>query len=265
MAGAEDVRGRAAPASAPSAANAARDLQNLPANVATPTFLAERAARDRRRVRGARGRGARPRRDRRATGWARFAAVAQGSVTEPRLIVLRYRPPGAAGPHLGLRRQGRDVRHRRDLDQARGQDAGDEVRHVGRGRRDRGDGGDRQARAAGHRSPRSCPPPRTCRAAAPIKPGDIVTAHERQDDRGEQHRRRGPPDPRRRARLRGRAGRRADRGPGHAHRRDPVRARPHLRRAVVERRRLVRRRSRAPATPPASWAGGCRCTPSTSS
>ena len=30
-----------------------------------------------------------------------FAAVAQGSVAEPRLIVLRYRPPGAAGPHLG--------------------------------------------------------------------------------------------------------------------------------------------------------------------
>jgi leucyl aminopeptidase len=27
--------------------------------------------------------------------------VAQGSLAEPRLIVLRYRPPGAAGPHLG--------------------------------------------------------------------------------------------------------------------------------------------------------------------
>jgi leucyl aminopeptidase len=30
-----------------------------------------------------------------------FAAVAQGTVTEPRLIVLRYRPAGASGPHLG--------------------------------------------------------------------------------------------------------------------------------------------------------------------
>ena len=30
-----------------------------------------------------------------------FAAVAQGSVADPRLIVLRLRPPGAAGPHLG--------------------------------------------------------------------------------------------------------------------------------------------------------------------
>ena len=83
------------------AANAARDLQNLPANYATPTFLAERAAEiadqhealelevlDREAI-VARGMGA-------------FAAVAQGTVTEPRLIVLRYRPAGARGPHLGF-------------------------------------------------------------------------------------------------------------------------------------------------------------------
>jgi leucyl aminopeptidase len=83
------------------AANAARDLQNLPANVATPSFLAERAAElasehealelellDRDAI-VARGMGA-------------FAAVAQGTYAEPRLIVLRYRPPDAAGPHLGF-------------------------------------------------------------------------------------------------------------------------------------------------------------------
>jgi leucyl aminopeptidase len=82
------------------AANAARDLQNLPSNVATPTFLAERAAEiaeehealeiellDREAI-VARGMGA-------------FAAVAQGSHGEPRLIVLRHRPAGARGPHLG--------------------------------------------------------------------------------------------------------------------------------------------------------------------
>src|SRR5687767_13979191 len=82
------------------AANAARDLQNLPANVATPSFLADRAAEiaaehealevellDREAIVG-RGMGA-------------FAAVAQGSHIEPRLIVLRYRPGGATGPHLG--------------------------------------------------------------------------------------------------------------------------------------------------------------------
>ncbi len=84
-----------------SAANAARDLQNLPANVATPTFLAERASEiadeheslelellDREAI-VARGMGA-------------FASVAQGSYEEPRLIVLRWRPPDARGPHLGF-------------------------------------------------------------------------------------------------------------------------------------------------------------------
>jgi leucyl aminopeptidase len=81
------------------AANHARDLQNLPGNVATPTFLAERAAELAARHDGlevelldreaivARGMGA-------------LAAVAQGSYQEPRLIVLRYR--GGAGPHLGF-------------------------------------------------------------------------------------------------------------------------------------------------------------------
>jgi leucyl aminopeptidase len=83
------------------AANAARDLQNLPANVATPSFLAERAAEiadqhdalelevlDREAI-ASRGMGA-------------FASVAQGSDVEPRLIVLRYRPSGAKGAHLGF-------------------------------------------------------------------------------------------------------------------------------------------------------------------
>jgi leucyl aminopeptidase len=83
------------------AANAARDLQNLPSNVATPTFLAERAAEiaeqhealevellDGEAI-AARGMGA-------------FVAVAQGTDADPRLIVLRHRPSGARGPHLGF-------------------------------------------------------------------------------------------------------------------------------------------------------------------
>ena len=86
---------------AATAANAARDLQNLPANVATPAFLAERAGEiadghdaleielfDRDAI-VARGMGA-------------FAAVAQGSHIEPRLIVLRWRPTDAVGPHLAF-------------------------------------------------------------------------------------------------------------------------------------------------------------------
>jgi leucyl aminopeptidase len=86
---------------ATAAANAARDLQNLPANVATPTFLAQRAAEiaeqhealevellDRDAI-AARSMGA-------------FIAVAQGTSVDPRLIVLRYRPPDARGPHLAF-------------------------------------------------------------------------------------------------------------------------------------------------------------------
>jgi leucyl aminopeptidase len=82
------------------AQNKARDLQNLPANVATPIYLAERAAEiaaqhdalevevlDRDAI-GSRGMGA-------------FAGVAQGSDVEPRLIVLRY-AGGDTGPHLGF-------------------------------------------------------------------------------------------------------------------------------------------------------------------
>jgi leucyl aminopeptidase len=93
----EVERGRIAGA----AANAARELQNLPANIATPTFLAERAREiadqyealevellDRQAI-VERGMGA-------------FASVAQGSHTEPCMIVLRYRPAGGTGPHLAF-------------------------------------------------------------------------------------------------------------------------------------------------------------------
>src|SRR5215211_6212523 len=82
------------------AQNRARDLQNLPANVATPVFLAERAAEiaaehDRLEIELL---------DREAIverGMGAFAAVAQGTYQEPRLIVLRY-SGGGDGPHLGF-------------------------------------------------------------------------------------------------------------------------------------------------------------------
>lgn len=81
------------------AQNRARDLQNLPSNVATPEFLADRAQEiaarhpalevevlDREAIV--------------ALGMGAFAAVAKGTDTEPRLIVLRY-SGGDSGPHLG--------------------------------------------------------------------------------------------------------------------------------------------------------------------
>ncbi len=83
------------------ATNAARDLQNLPANVATPGFLAERAAEIADEYEALEvelfDRGAIV-----ANEMGAFAAVAQGTDVDPRMIVLRWRPPGASGPHLAF-------------------------------------------------------------------------------------------------------------------------------------------------------------------
>ena len=81
------------------AQNAARDLQNYPANVATPTWLAERASEiaaahesltievwDRAQIV--------------ESGMGAFASVAQGTYEEPRMIVMRYEG-GGSGPLLG--------------------------------------------------------------------------------------------------------------------------------------------------------------------
>ena len=81
------------------AQNAARDLQNTPANVATPTWLAERA----REVADAHDSLALEVWDREqieSAGMGAFASVARGSYEEPRLIVLRYEG-GGSGPLLG--------------------------------------------------------------------------------------------------------------------------------------------------------------------
>jgi len=82
------------------AQNRARDLQNTPANVATPSFLAARAEEI------AAGSGAlsveilgRPELEEKGMGGV--LAVSQGSVEEPKLIVLRY-SGGGTGPTLGL-------------------------------------------------------------------------------------------------------------------------------------------------------------------
>jgi leucyl aminopeptidase len=83
------------------AQNRARDLQNTPGNDMTPTALAERAealagehdslsaevlGRD----------------ELIAAGMGAFAAVAQGSYEEPKLIALRYEGPNPSGPLLGF-------------------------------------------------------------------------------------------------------------------------------------------------------------------
>jgi leucyl aminopeptidase len=83
------------------AVNAARDLQNRPANDLTPTALGAYAQALAQEIdllsvevegrAGIQGR-----------GMGAFAAVAQGSEQEPALITLRYEHPDASGPLLGL-------------------------------------------------------------------------------------------------------------------------------------------------------------------
>ena len=82
------------------AQNRARDLQSLPSNVATPSFLADRAE----EIAAAHGAvsvevlGRKQIEKKRMGG---IVAVSQGSDEPPRLIVLRYQGAGA-GPTLGL-------------------------------------------------------------------------------------------------------------------------------------------------------------------
>jgi leucyl aminopeptidase len=82
------------------AQNRARDLQRLPSNVATPTFLAERAE----QIAAAHDSVTADvfgREEIAAKKMGGLVAVSQGSVEEPKLIVLRY-DGGGSGPTLGL-------------------------------------------------------------------------------------------------------------------------------------------------------------------
>jgi leucyl aminopeptidase len=83
------------------AVNAARDLQNRPANDLTPTALAEHARALAQEVEGLTVE-TEGREEIIARGMGAFAAVAQGSAQEPALIVLRYEHPEASGPLLGM-------------------------------------------------------------------------------------------------------------------------------------------------------------------
>ena len=83
-------------------ANRARDLANRPPNDLTPERLADRAA-EIAKGSDALSYEAFTGEQIRALGMGAFAAVAQGSHNDPRLIVLRYEPPGArADLVLGL-------------------------------------------------------------------------------------------------------------------------------------------------------------------
>src|SRR5215213_10188431 len=79
------------------AANRARDLGNAPANAMTPAALAERAS----ALPGVQAAIWGPE-EIAAADMGAFGAIASGAGVEPRLITLRYEPPEASGPVLGL-------------------------------------------------------------------------------------------------------------------------------------------------------------------
>jgi leucyl aminopeptidase len=79
------------------AANRARDLGNAPANAMTPAALAERAT----ALPGVQAEIWGPE-EIAAADMGAFGAIASGAGVEPRLITLRYEPPEASGPVLGL-------------------------------------------------------------------------------------------------------------------------------------------------------------------
>jgi len=83
------------------AQNRARDLQNLPGNEATPTFLAHRAQEIAGEAEGI-AVDVLSEADIRERKMGAFAAVAQGSAQEAKLICLRYEGAGADGPLLAL-------------------------------------------------------------------------------------------------------------------------------------------------------------------
>jgi leucyl aminopeptidase len=92
-----EAAGMGAFAAVAQAVNAARDLQNRPANALTPTALAERSqALEGVSVEVLDGAGIE------AAGMGAFACVAQGSYEDARLITVRYEPQDVTGPLLGF-------------------------------------------------------------------------------------------------------------------------------------------------------------------
>jgi leucyl aminopeptidase len=98
---AELERGVSEAAIVAEAVNAARDLQNRPANDLTPSALVEHARALAEQIEGLSVE-SEGREGLLARGMGAFAAVAQGSEQEPALITLRYEHAQARGPVLGL-------------------------------------------------------------------------------------------------------------------------------------------------------------------
>ena len=235
--------------------------RTCPSNELTPTALAEHALGARREIDGARGARcsartaiARARHGRPAGGGARAPHE------EPRLIVMRYDGGGEGRSALvgkavtfdtgGISIKPAGKMEEMKMDMSGGAAVIEATAAIAR----LGPAGQPADGRAGDREHALRP-----RGQARRHHHDL----ERQDGRGQQHRRRGPADPGRRARLCGVRGRRADHRPRDADRRDHHRARLDLRGPLLQRRRASRGDRATPATRPARSSGGCRCIPTT--
>ena len=236
-------RGRptcAAPTWWSAAVNAARDLGNTPSNDLTPTALADHAKALADATPGLTctvlGRSRLEK-----LGAGALLGVAKGSDEPPRMIVLRYRPKAVAraGEVLGL--VGKAVTF---------DSGGISIKPSGGMEEMKLDMGGGAAVLEGTALVAALGLPVEILAVVPatenmpsghaIKPGDVLTAMNGAHHRGHQHRRRGPPDPGRRARLRRPRGRDPDDRLRDPDRRDRRGARRGLRRPVRLRRRLDR-------------------------
>jgi hypothetical protein len=176
-----------------------RELGNLPPNHATPTLLAG----------AAQALGALPRiqcevlgpKEVAKLGMGSFAAVAQGSSEPLRFIVLRYQgaakdqaPVVLVGKGITFDTGGVSMKPAAEMDEMKFDMCGAaSVLGV--------------FRALGELKPAInvvglIPAAENMNDGKALKPGDVVTQHERPDHRGAQHRRRGPPHPLRRVDLR---------------------------------------------------------------
>ncbi len=220
------------------AQNRARDLQSLPSNVATPSYLAKRAE-EIAAANKAVSVEVLGREEIAAKKMGGLVAVSKGTAEEPKLIVLRYAGAGS-GPTLGLVGKGvtfdtggislksAGSMHEMKMDMSGAAAVLEAVAAIA----ELGLAVDLIAVVP---STENMPSGTASQARRHRHPA------QRQDGRSQQHRRRGPPDPRRRALLRGRAGGGADRRPRHPDRRRGDRARLDLRGADLQRRGAGRR------------------------
>ncbi len=204
------------------ATNAARDLQNGPANEMTPD-AARRARRELAAEHGTLTVETMGRAAIEAAGMGAFAAVASGSREEPQLITLRYAPADATGPVLGLVGKavtfdsgGISIKSRAKMSDMKFDMSG----------------GAAVLEAVGAIARLGLPVPvvavigatENLPDGARVQAGRHPARQERDHDRGHQHRRRGPAGPGGLPDPRDRAGRRAPGRRRHPHRGDHLRA-----------------------------------------